>query len=591
MYDLVIRGGTVVDGTGAPARRADVAVQGDRIVAVGQDLGAGDQEIDASGLLVTPGWVDIHSHYDGQATWDPYLTPSSWNGVTTVMMGNCGVGFAPVKPDERDFLIRLMEGVEDIPGSALSLGIQWDWESFPEYMDALERRSLVMDVGVQVPHGPVRAFVMGDRGARNEDATAEDVDAMAAIVKEGLRAGAFGFTSSRTLFHKAKDGDCVPGTFAPVEELLGICRSMGEVGHGSFAVASGALLGGTTSMEGGIPSEETELASLYRIAKETGRPVTYACVQNSHDPDQWRRCLKVSEEAAGEGVSLIPQVQARPAGLLLGIDGTMHPFNLCPTFQPYADLTPEARLAELAKPEVRAAILADSADYSGVAPSVRGINEAYGSMFRLGDPPDYEPKADQSLAAMAEREGRHPKELAYDALLEGDYLYLPAMNYVEGDMEVTREMMEHELALFGLNDGGAHCGFICDASTVTFLLTHWVRDRKRGDTLPLEWIVERQTRATAEFYGLHDRGVVAPGMLADLNVIDFEGLQLHKPKMVFDLPGNERRLLQDVDGYRFTIKSGQVTFKDGEATGALPGGLVRGPQTAVQAADSETELG
>jgi len=370
----------------------------------------------------------------------------------------------------------------------------------------------------------------------------------------------------------------VPGTFAPDEELLGICRTMGEVGHGAFGVASGALIGGTVSIEGGIPPEEEELVRLRRIAKETGRPVTYACVQNSHDPNQWKRCLAASEEAAAEGIELIPQVQARPAGLLLGIDGSIHPFSLHPSFQPLAELSPEARRAELAKPEVRKAILEESPDLTGVAPSVKGMYTAFSMMFRLGDPPDYEPEADQSLGAIAAREGRDPKDLAYDALLEGDYLYMPAMNYIDGNMDITREMMLHELALFGLNDGGAHCGFISDASIVTFLLTHWVRDRTRGEKLPLEWIVERQTRATARFYGMHDRGVVAPGMLADLNVIDLEGLHIHKPEMVFDLPGNERRLLQQVDGYRFTIKSGEITYENGEPTGALPGRLVRGPQ-------------
>ena len=583
MYDLVIRGGTVVDGTGGPSRQTDVAVQGDRIVAVGTVVGSARREIEAQGLLVTPGWVDIHTHFDGQVTWDPYLTPCGWNGVTTVAMGNCGVGFAPVRPDEHEFLIRLMEGVEDIPGSALSLGIQWEWESFPEYMNALEKRRLVADVAVQVPHGPVRTYVMGDRGARNEDATAEDIEAMAAIVKEGLEAGALGFTSSRVLGHKAKDGEWVPGTFAPDEELLGICRTLGEVGHGVFAVASGSLIGGDVSTAGGMPPEEEELARLRTIAKEIGRPVTYACVQNAHDPDQWKRLLAAADEAAAEGIELVPQVQARPAGLLLGVDGSIHPFILHPSFQPLLEMSLEARRAELARPELRKRLLEEAPDLTDVTPTIQFLFTAWAMMFRLGDPPDYEPEPDQSLAAIAAREGRDPKELAYDALLAGDYLYLPIMNYVDGDMEVTREMMLHDRALFGLNDGGAHCGIISDASIPSFLLTHWVRDRTRGERLPLEWIVERQTRATARFYGMHDRGVVAPGMLADLNVIDFEGMYLHKPEMVFDLPGNERRLLQQVDGYRYTIKRGEVTYEDGKATGVLPGRLIRGPQDAPPA--------
>ena len=546
MFDLLIRGGTLVDGTGAAARVADVAIEGDRIVAVGEHLGEARREIDATGLLVAPGWVDIHTHYDGQVTWDPDLTPSGWNGVTTIVMGNCGVGFAPVKPDEREFLIRLMEGVEDIPGSALSLGIEWDWESFPEYMDALDKRQYVADIAVQVPHGPVRVYVMGDRGAHNEDATAEDIAAMAAIVKEGLEAGALGFTTSRVLGHKAREkdgsyGECVPGTFAPDDELLGICRMLAEVGHGTFGVASGALIGGTVSAAAGLPTESEELAKLVRIARETGRPVTFACVQNSHDPDQWKRMLEAADAAAAEGVALIPQIESRPPGILQCFDGSVHPFTECPSFKPLTKLSPPERRAELQKPEVRERLLKEEPDLTDVTPTIQFLFSAWEMMYPLGDPPDYEPTPDQSLAAIAKREGKDPKAIAYDLLAAGDYLYMPMMNYVEGDFEVTRKMMEHEHALFGLADGGAHCGIISDASMPTFTLTHWVRDRTRGERLPLEWIVERQTRATARFCGMEDRGVLAPGMLADVNIIDFENLHLHKPEMVYDLPGNERR--------------------------------------------------
>lgn len=585
MFDLLIRNGTVVDGTGAPKRQADVAITGDRIVAVGTDLGVARREIDADGLLVAPGWVDIHTHYDGQVTWDPYLTPSGWNGVTTVVMGNCGVGFAPVKPGEQEFLIRLMEGVEDIPGSALSLGIEWDWESFPEYMDSLEKRQIVADIGVQVPHGPVRVYVMGERGAHNEDATAEDIEAMAAIVKRGLEAGALGFTTSRVLGHKSKNedgsfGECVPGTFAPDEELLGICRMLAEVGHGTVGVASGALIGGDVATAAGMPPESEELARLHRIAKETGRPVTFACVQNSHDPDQWKRMLEAADRAAAEGVALVPQIEPRPPGILQCFDGSIHPFAFCPSFQPLANLSPEERRAELRKPEVRERLLKEEPDLSNTTPTVHFLFSAWDLMYRLADPPDYEPPPEQSLAAIAKREGKDPKELAYDMLAEGDLLYLPMMNYVEGDLEVTRVMMEHEHALFGLADGGAHCGVISDASMPTYTLIHWVRDRKRGKRMSLEWIIERQTRATALFCGMDDRGLVAPGMLADLNIIDFENLHLHRPEMVYDLPGDERRLLQQVDGYRYTIKRGEITYENGTPTGTLPGKLVRGPQHA-----------
>jgi N-acyl-D-aspartate/D-glutamate deacylase len=568
MYDLVIRGGTVVDGTGAPPRQADVAVEGDRIVAVAEALGPARREIDASGLLVTPGWVDIHTHYDGQVTWDPHLTPSGWNGVTTVVMGNCGVGFAPVRPGQEEFLIQLMEGVEDIPGSALSEGIDWQWESFPEYLDALDKMPRAMDVATQIPHGAVRAYVMGERGAKNEEATPEDVEAMAAIVKEGLEAGALGFTTSRTMLHRARDGEVVPGTYADDAELLGIGRTLGEVGHGVFEVASD------------LAPEGDELSWMRRLGKETGRPITFACLQNPVDADQWKRLLAVVDEDAAEGGQLRPQVAQRPAGLLLGFDSSFHPFRLNPSFGPLVDLSSEARRVELGRPEVRERILAESADLTGRPPITALIANAFQLMYPLGDPPEYEPSPDQSIAAIAEREGVDPRALAYDMMLRGEFIYLPLLGYANGDLEAIREMMLHDRAVFGLSDGGAHCGLVCDASMPSYLLTHWARDRARGERLPLEFVVERQSRRTAEFYGMEDRGVVAPGMLADLNVIDFDALRIHAPEMVWDLPGDERRLVQHVDGYRYTIKRGEITYEDGKPTGALPGVLIRGPQPA-----------
>jgi N-acyl-D-aspartate/D-glutamate deacylase len=573
MHDLVIRGGTVVDGTGAAAREADVAIDGDRIVAVGTDLGAGRREIDATGLLVTPGWVDIHTHYDGQVTWDTHLTPSGWNGVTTVVMGNCGVGFAPVRPGQQDFLIQLMEGVEDIPGTALSEGIRWSWESFPEYLDALETMPRAIDVGTQVPHGAVRAYVMGERGAKNERATPEEIGEMAALVEEGLRAGALGFSSSRTILHRAKDGELVPGTTAEEEEVLGIGRALGAVGHGVFEVASD------------LAPETEELGWMRKLARETGRPVSFACLQNPIEPDQWKRLLAVCEEDAAEGGRLTPQVAQRPAGLLLGFESTAHPFLFSPAYAPLAALPFAERFEKLADPAVRAAILDGFGDLSQLPGPVRLVAEGFHTMFPLGDPPDYEPGPEKSIAAIATREGRDPREVAYDVMMQRGgrgLLYLPLLGYANGDLDAIRQMMLHPQAIFGLSDGGAHCGLICDASMPTFLLTHWVRDRSRGERIPVEQVVERQTRRTAEFYDLKDRGALIPGRKADVNVIDLEALHIHAPEMVYDLPAEGRRLIQKVDGYRFTICSGEVIYEDGKPTGALPGKLVRGPQS-VQA--------
>jgi N-acyl-D-aspartate/D-glutamate deacylase len=571
MHDLVIRGGSVIDGSGGAPRRADVAIDGERISAVGSDVGPGRREIDARGLLVTPGWVDIHTHYDGQVTWDPHLTPSGWNGVTTVVMGNCGVGFAPVRPGQQDFLIQLMEGVEDIPGTALAEGIRWEWESFPEYLDALERMPSALDVAAQIPHGAVRAYVMGERGAKNEKATPEEIEAMAALVREGLRAGALGFSTSRTILHRAKDGELVPGTTAEDAEVLGIGRTLGEVGHGVFEVASD------------LAPEGQELGWMRKLAKETGRPVTFACLQSPVDPDQWRRLLRICEEDAADGGHLTPQVAQRPAGLLLGFESTANPFVFHAPWRAIAALPPKERLAKLQDPAVRAAFLADRPDPSKIPGPALLVMAGFHMMFPLGDPPDYEPGPEKSVAAIAAREGRTPQEVAYDCMLERGgrgLLYLPLLGYAGGSLEAIREMMLHPQAVFGLSDGGAHCGLICDASMPTFLLTHWARDRKRGERIPVEKVVASQTRRTASFYGLLDRGLLAPGMKADVNVIDFERLHIHAPEMVYDLPAEGRRLIQRIDGYRYTIQTGAVTYEDGEPTGALPGRLVRGPQPA-----------
>ena len=568
MHDLVIRGGLLVDGTGTPPREGDVAIDGERVAAVGE-VGGGRREIDARGKVVAPGWVDIHTHYDGQATWDPYLTPSSWHGVTTVVMGNCGVGFAPARPDRHQWLIGLMEGVEDIPGTALAEGIKWGWQSFPEYLDVLETMPRVLDIGTQVPHGAVRAYVMGDRGARNEPATAEDVAAMAAIVKDGIAAGALGFSSSRTLLHRAIDGECVPGTFAAEDELLGIGRVLGELGRGVLEVASDLM------------PEDPELAWMERLSRETGRPVTFACLQNDRDPEQWRRLLEAADAVAARGGHLAPQIAARPTSMLMGLQSSIHPFALHNGYHAVADLPLAERVQRLRDPAVREAILAEKIDVPN--PLLAYIVQSFHKLFPLGDPPDYEPGPERSVAGIATREGRTPQAVAYDLLLEQDgraFLYFPFLNYSDGDFAAIHAMLGHPLAVVGLADGGAHCGVICDASVPTYLLTHWVRDRHRGPRLPIEQMVARQTRATARLYGLHDRGVLAAGMLADANVIDLDRLSLAAPEMIFDLPARGRRLVQRARGYEATVKRGVVTYEDGTATGALPGRLVRGPQAA-----------
>jgi N-acyl-D-aspartate/D-glutamate deacylase len=567
MHDLIIRGGTVVDGTGEPARQADVAIDGDRVVAVGSVSERGRREIDADGHLVTPGWVDVHTHYDGQVTWDPHLSPTGWHGVTTVVMGNCGVGFAPVHPGKEDFLIQLMEGVEDIPGTALSEGMEWGWESFPDYLDALERTEHSLDFATQVPHGAVRAYVMGERGAKNEKATADEIERMGALVTEALQAGALGFSSSRTILHRAKDGELVPGTTAGEEELLGIGRAIAKAGHGVFEVASD------------LAPEGDELAWMTKLSRQTKQPVTFACLQNDLDPEQWRRLLEACERDRAEGGLLTPQVAQRPAGLLLSLQSTAHPFMFSPAYAALAALPLAERVQRMRDPAVRAEILAGRP--TGLEGPVAMVLEGFAKMFRLGDPPEYEPAPEASVAATAQREGRDPADVAYDLLLENGgtgFIYLPFLGYSHGNFDAIREMMLHPQAVFGLSDGGAHCGLICDASMPTYLLTHWVRDRTRGERIGLEHIVRCQTRNTAALFGLHDRGALVPGMKADANVIDFENLRIHAPEMVFDLPASARRLVQRVDGYRYTVCSGEVTFENGEPTGAMPGALIRGPQ-------------
>ncbi len=571
MFDLVVRGGTLVDGTGAEPRRADVALEGGRIAEVGTAAGAAREEIDAEGMLVTPGFVDIHTHYDGQVSWDPVLAPSCYHGVTTVVMGNCGVGFAPVHPGQEDFLIQLMEGVEDIPGTALHEGIDWKWETFPEYLDVLERMRFTMDVGTQVPHASVRAYVMGQRGADNEPATPEDIAAMAAIVKEGIAAGALGFSTSRTIAHRAITGEPVPGTFAAEDELFGIGRTLGELGTGIFEVAGAGAAGED------VAAPKAELDWMRRLSAEIRRPVTFAMLQVDAAPQLWRELLEISAAATAEGAQVFPQVAGRPFGMLVGHQTDIHPFADRPTFVKLLELPFEERVARLRDPEMKRRILSETPAEANM------LMSQLHKWFPMGDPPNYEPGYDDSIEALAKKAGRDVVEFLYDKLLERDgreLLLVPVLNYSELTADPIREMMFHPNAALGLGDGGAHCGIICDASIQTFMLTHWVRDRTRGEKVPVEFAVKRMSKDTAELYGLRDRGVVAPGLKADLNVIDHGALRLEVPEMIHDLPAGGKRLMQRARGYKATIVSGAVTMRDDEPTGALPGRLLRGGRSA-----------
>ncbi len=579
MHDLVIRGGMVIDGTGAPARRADVAVDGGLVSIVGTVTLKGRREVDATGQIVTPGWVDIHTHYDGQVTWDPYLTPSCWHGVTTVVMGNCGVGFAPARPDRHEWLIGLMESVEDIPGSALAEGIKWDWETFPEYLDVLDAKPRVLDVAAQAPHGSIRAYVMGERGAKNEPATPEDIAEMARITKEAILAGAVGFSTSRTQLHRAKDGEAMPGTFAGADEMIGIGRALGEAGHGVFEMASDMM----------IP--EDEFAWMTDFAKDTGLPVTFGLLQSPVQPHKWRDLLKLTENAREEGAQITAQIACRPTGMVLGWQSTVHPFVRKAAYREIAALPFAQRLEHLKNPAVREAIISEAAPPPPGLGAV--LTHGFGRMFRLEQANgqlDYEPRAEDSIAALAERTGVSPETIVYDMLMENDgrgYIYLPLLNYAEFNFDHIAEMMHHPNTILSLSDGGAHCGVICDAGFPTYMLSYWARDRERGERLPLEQVVKMQTHDTARLYGLNDRGLLAPGMKADINVIDYEALDILPPEMIFDLPAEGRRLIQRAKGYRATIVSGVVTFEDGEATGEMPGKLVRGPQMAPTAMAAE----
>lgn len=568
MHDLVIRNGTIIDGSGAPRFVGDLAIDGSTITAVGDVRDQGVREIDATDLLVTPGFVDMHTHYDAQVTWDPYLTPSGWHGVTTVVMGNCGVGFAPAKADRREWLIAMMEGVEDIPGAALTDGIEWEWETFPEYLDALDRRRWVTDVATQVPHGALRAWVMGDRCADGIEATRSEVDAMAALTEEALSAGALGFSTSRTPLHRSIDGELVPGTSADAGELLGIADGMAAAGHGVFECALHH------------PEVPGSFEWLREVARRTGKPAVFNFNIPDTHPELYRDVLAKLDEAEADGLEVYGQVAGRPVGVLMSWDGTINPFMGRPTFEALRSLDAPARRTQLNKPEVRRLLLAEaSTDERSL---VQYISTSFDRMWLFEDEADYEPEPELSLLRRAGGDTTRAAEMAYDHLNSADgtgIIYFPFMNYAAGSLDPLRELHQHPRTRMGLADGGAHCGTIVDGGMPTFMLSYWARDRSRGDTLPLELVVHRQTQQTAEFYGLEDRGVLAPGYRADVNAIDFDTLGFERPRMAWDLPTGAPRYVQRSTGYRFTLCAGVATVEKGEFTGQLPGRLIRGPQS------------
>ena len=568
--DLVIRSGTIADGSGGNLFEADIAIQDGRISEVGKVKGKGREEIDARGKLVAPGFVDIHTHYDGQVTWSQDISPSSQNGVTTAIMGNCGVGFAPCRPTDHQRLIQLMEGVEDIPEPVLSAGIPWEWESFPDYMDWLAKRDFDIDIGAQLPHAALRVYVMGERGARRDPSTAEDNAKMAKLAGDAVRAGALGFSTSRTLNHRTSTGDFTPTLKAGEDELTAIAAAM----HGEGRSVLQFVLDLSTLHE--------DLPMMLRVADKTKCPISFSVTQNDRAPQRWRQTLAEINAAAARGLSITAQIAARPVGLLLGLELSRNPFQTHPSYKAIAHLPLAERLKLLRQPQLRATILKESATATDDPLFFR---PDYDKMYLLGDPPDYEQAPENALGPQARKLGKQPEELAYDAMLSDEgsgMLYVPFLNYADGNLEATREMLCDQRSVPGLSDGGAHCGIICDASFPTYLLTHWTRDRSRGEKLSIPFVVAAQSRKTALSVGLADRGLIAPGYKADINVIDYDRLHLHPPKVHYDLPVGGRRLLQQVDGYDATIVSGVVTQRDGAPTGARPGRLVRGVQGSLQ---------
>ena len=563
MYDSIIRNGTIIDGTGNPRFSADIGIKDGNIAKIGQITDTANHEIDAEGKLVTPGWVDIHTHYDGQATWDPLLAPSSWHGVTTVVMGNCGVGFAPVKPADRDFLIELMEGVEDIPGAALSEGIDWQWESFPEYLDTLESIPRAIDVATQVPHGAIRAYVMGERCNTDYAPTEAEVKEMAALVREGVEAGALGFSSSKTLLHKDVHGEYMPGTFSGNDEMLALGLGMKGLNNAVFELVSDHL------------GDDKEWAWVTDFQKQTGLTVTL--IATTAPAYENGKMYKLAEQARAEGREIRPQAAGRPTGVLHGLQSSFHAFVGHPTWRDeLAQLDHETLLTRLAEPATKAQILSEQSVINGGL--MQDLPSLMGLVFPLGENPNYEPLPEESIAGIAKERGMDVMEVMYDMLIANggkELFYQPLGGYQGYSLDGQKKLLEHPNVLFGLSDGGAHCGVIADAGMPTFIMTHWGRDRTRGDKMSLEFIVKSLTSSTAKAFGMFDRGLLTEGMIADINVIDFDELRLHRPEAVFDLPAGGRRLVQRAEGYEITIKSGEVIFNNGQHSGALPGKLVR----------------
>ena len=565
MHDLVIRNGKVVDGSGEEAFLGDIAIDGDRITKVGLVEGQGKEEIDAKGHLVTPGWVDIHTHYDGQVCWDSYLTPSCWHGVTTVVMGNCGVGFAPVKPGTEEFLVQLMEGVEDIPGTALHEGVTWDWESFPEYLDSIGKKNYAIDVGAMIGHGPIRSYVMGyDRCQGKEEATDTEIEKMAEITKEAIEAGALGFSTSRTYLHRDKFGEYVPGTEASAKEMRKIANTIADLGKGTLEIVSDWM------------DKDIELDWVKEFVEESDRTLTYA--QTSGDPfETWRYC----EENFSKGVKIRPQYSGRPTGMLFSLESTVHPFIAHPSYAEIADKSLEEKVSRMKDESFKQKILSEepAVDKNHM---IYTLMTSFDKQFPMDHVPNYEPPIEASIAGIAESSNKSVMEVLYEELLNNDgktFIWAPFGPYPDHSLDFYKMIIEFESSVAGLSDGGAHCGLICDASMPTWNISHWSKNREKGEKIPLEYVVRKQTKETAETFGLMDRGQIKEGYLADLNIIDYDNLCVFKPEMVHDLPTGSRRIIQKASGYKATIKSGIVTFKDDEATGAMPGSLIRGEQS------------
>ena len=570
MFDLLIKNGLIVDGNGKEPFYGDVAIRDGIIVEVGKVSGKANNEIDASNFQIAPGFVDIHTHYDGQVTWGEELTPSSNHGVTTAIMGNCGVGFAPCRPNDKERLISLMEGVEDIPHPVLSAGLPWNWETFPEYLDSLTERKFDIDFAAQIPHGPLRVYVMGDRGANREPASKKDINKMAALTSEAISAGALGFSTSRTLNHQTADGQPTPTLTAELDELVGIAKGVQAAGSGVMQVV--------TDFKG----NDDEFEILKEMVKQSKRPLSVSVAQHHRVTNGWRNILHTIEEANKEGIDLKAQVCGRPIGVLFGLELTNNPFSAHPSFQSIDHLTLTEKLTKLRDPAFKKQLLAEKPQLEN-NPFLRQVHSRYHDMYALEEEPNYEPLPSTSIAALAEKRGIHPLKLCLEILTNGDgknMIYYAFLNYGEGTLEPAKEMMEHPNTILGLGDGGAHCGSICDGSFTTHMLTHWVRDRTRGEKLSLPWVIKAHCQDTARAVGLFDRGIIGPGYKADINIIDLKNMKLHKPEVHHDLPGEGRRLMQYADGYVATIVNGEIIYLDGKPTGARPGKLVRGSQRA-----------